>query len=58
MQAAKALADVKLEEEIERADAQNYLTRLELSITKKKLAETMAKCGAACALGNDPGVSK
>ncbi len=46
---ARALAEVKLQEEMERADAQTYLTRLELSVTKKKLAEALAKCGAACA---------
>ncbi len=47
--AAKALADVKLEEEYERSDAQAYLIRLELSVTKKKLADALGKCGAACA---------
>ena len=48
MKAAKALADVKLEEENERSDAQAYLIRLELSVTKKKLADALAKCGKAC----------
>jgi hypothetical protein len=49
VQAGKALADVKLQEEYERSDAQAYLIRLELSVTKKKLADALAKCGAACA---------
>jgi hypothetical protein len=48
-QDAVALADVKMQEEIERSDAQTYLTRLELSVTKQKLAAALAKCGAACA---------
>ena len=46
---ARALAEVKLQEEMERADAQVYLTRLELSVTKQRLAAALAKCGAACA---------
>ena len=45
----RALAEVKMQEEMERADAQVYLTRLELSVTKQKLAAALAKCGAACA---------
>ncbi len=45
---AKALADVKLAEEYERSDAQVYLMRLELSVTKRALAAALAKCGAAC----------
>ncbi len=48
-QDASALAEVKLQEEMERSDAQTYLTRLELSVTKRKLADALAKCGAACA---------
>jgi len=44
----KALAEVKLAEEYERSDAQVYLMRLELSITKRELAAALAKCGAAC----------
>ena len=40
---------MKLAEETERADAQTYLTRLELGITKQRLAAALAKCGAACA---------
>ena len=44
-----ALADVKLASEIERADAQAYLTRLELTIAKRELAAALAKCGPACA---------
>lgn len=47
--AAEAVTAVKLEEETERADAQTYLTRLELQITKQRLAAALAKCGAACA---------
>ncbi len=46
---ARALTEVKLQEEMERADAQVYLTRLELSVTKQKLIAALAKCGAACA---------
>ena len=46
--AAKALADVKLADEYERSDAQVYLIRLELSITKRELAAALAKCGATC----------
>lgn len=48
-EAARDLTSVKLEEETERADAQNYLTHLELQITKQRLAAALAKCGAACA---------
>ncbi len=48
-QDAKAMADVKLAEEYERSDAQVYLMRLELSVTKQKLAAALAKCGVACA---------
>lgn len=44
----RMLAEVKLAEEIERADAQNYLTRLELGVTKQRLAAALAKCGAPC----------
>jgi len=47
-QEGKALADVKLTEEYERSDAQVYLMRLELSVTKQKLAAALAKCGEAC----------
>ena len=46
---AKDLADLKLGEEYERSDAQVYLIRLELSVTKKRLADALARCGAACA---------
>ncbi len=46
---SRDLYRVKLEEEVERADAQTYLTRLELRVTQQKLAAAMAKCGAACA---------
>ena len=56
--AAKALADVKLEEEYERSDAQAYLIRLELSVTKKKLVDALAKCGAACTPPAAPTISK
>ena len=49
VQAAKDLADLKLGEEYERSDAQVYLIRLELSVTKKRLADALARCGAACA---------
>ena len=45
---ARALAGVMLQEENERADAQVYLTRLELSVTKQKLAAALSKCGVAC----------
>ena len=48
-QSARDLTAVKLEEETERADAQFYLTRLELQVTKQRLAAALAKCGAACA---------
>lgn len=44
-----ALAEVKLASDIERSDAQVYLMRLELSVTKRQLAAALAKCGAACA---------
>ncbi|CAN5346550.1 hypothetical protein BH09PSE2_BH09PSE2_18430 [soil metagenome] len=54
---ALALSDVKLQEEVERSDAQTYLTRLELSVTKKKLADALAKCGAACAPAS-PGAAR
>lgn len=47
--AARALAEVKLASEIERSDAQVYLMRLELSVTKRQLAAALAKCGPACA---------
>lgn len=53
-QDALALSEVKLQEEMERADAQTYLTRLELSVTKQKLAAALAKCGAACAPSAPP----
>lgn len=46
---ARDLYRVKLEEETERADAQNYLTHLELKVTQQRLATALAKCGAACA---------
>lgn len=46
---ARDLVQVKLQEEMERADAQAYLIRLELSVTKQRLATALAKCGAACA---------
>ncbi|WP_411289023.1 hypothetical protein [Phenylobacterium sp.] len=46
---ARALAEVKLASEIERADAQVYLVRLELATTKRQLVAAVAKCGAACA---------
>ena len=45
---ARDLYKVKLEEEVERADAQTYLTRLELRVTQQKLTAALAKCGAAC----------
>ena len=48
-EAARALAETKLASEIERSDAQVYLMRLELSLTKRQLAATLAKCGVACA---------
>ncbi|MBU1378303.1 MAG: hypothetical protein KKE02_11045 [Alphaproteobacteria bacterium] len=48
-EAARALAEVKLASEIERSDAQVYLMRLELSVTKRQLAQALAKCGEACA---------
>ena len=48
-EAARALAEVKLASEIERSDAQVYLMRLELSLTKRQLAAALAKCGEACA---------
>lgn len=47
-EAARALAEVKLASEIERSDAQVYLMRLELSVTKRQLAAALAKCGEAC----------
>ena len=51
-EAARVLAETKLASEIERSDAQVYLMRLELSVTKRQLAAALAKCGAACAPGN------
>ena len=48
-EAARDLAQVKLEEETERADAQAYLIRLELRVTQQKLATALSKCGPACA---------
>ncbi len=50
----KAVAEVKLEDEYERSDAQAYLIRLELAITKQRLAAALAKCGAACAPAAPP----
>lgn len=47
-EAARALAEVKLASEIERSDAQVYLMRLELAVTKRQLAAALAKCGDAC----------
>lgn len=44
-----ATCEVKLASEIERSDAQVYLMRLELSLTKRQLAQALAKCGEACA---------
>lgn len=51
---ARDLAQVKLEEETERADAQAYLIRLELRTTKQQLAAALARCGAACAAPTPP----
>ncbi len=49
-QSAKPVAcEVRLASEIERSDAQVYLMRLELSVTKRQLARALAKCGEACA---------
>lgn len=49
-QAAKpAACEVRLASEIERSDAQVYLMRLELSVTKRQLAQALAKCGEVCA---------
>lgn len=48
-EAARVLAETKLASEIERSDAQVYLMRLELSVTKRQLAAALARCGAACA---------
>lgn len=48
-EAARVLAETKLASEIERSDAQVYLMRLELSVTKRQLAAAMAKCGVTCA---------
>ena len=44
-----ASCDVRLASEIERSDAQVYLMRLELSVTKRQLAQALAKCGEVCA---------
>jgi len=44
-----ATCEVMLASEIERSDAQVYLMRLELSVTKRQLAQALAKCGEACA---------
>ncbi len=41
--------EVRLASEIERSDAQVYLMRLELSVTKRQLAQALARCGEACA---------
>lgn len=57
-EAARDLAQVKLEEETERADAQAYLIRLELRVTQQKLAAALAKCGAACAVPTQPAPSR
>jgi hypothetical protein len=48
-EAARVVAETKLASEIERSDAQVYLMRLELSVTKRQLAAALAKCGAPCA---------
>jgi hypothetical protein len=40
---------LKLQEEIERADIQIYLTRGEIAAMKREAAELKTKCGAACA---------
>ena len=44
-----AACEVRLASEIERSDAQVYLMRLELSVTKRQLTQALAKCGEACA---------
>ncbi|MDZ4370433.1 MAG: hypothetical protein U1C74_03295 [Phenylobacterium sp.] len=44
-----ATCEVKLASEMERADAQTYLIRLELAAAKRQLAAALAKCGDACA---------
>ncbi|MET0274224.1 MAG: hypothetical protein ABW360_14650 [Phenylobacterium sp.] len=48
-EAARVLAETRLASEIERSDAQVYLMRLELSVTKRQLAAALAKCGQPCA---------
>lgn len=53
-QDARTETDLKLQDEMERADIQNYLTRVELGATKQKLAAALAKCGAACAPAPPP----
>lgn len=47
--ARPASCEVRLASEIERSDAQVYLMRLELSVTKRQLAQALAKCGETCA---------
>ena len=44
-----AACEVRLASEIERSDAQVYLMRLELSVTKRQLTQALAKCGEGCA---------
>ena len=48
-EAARTQLDLKLQDEMERADVQNYLLRAELGATKQKLAAALKKCGEACA---------
>ena len=47
-EADRTQVDLKLQDEMERADVQNYLLRVELGATKQKLAAALKKCGEAC----------
>lgn len=44
-----ALTKLKLADEMERADVQNYLRQQEVAAAKRETAAMKAKCGAACA---------
>ena len=51
LQEAKKIAELKLQEEMQRADAQLFLVRQELAGLRRQLAATRERCGQACAEG-------
>lgn len=44
-----ALAKLRLADEMERADVQNYLRQQEVAAAKRETAAMKARCGAPCA---------